>query len=282
MPPKKLTRPFKAPRQASQKRQKRVEKKQDSDDDEDNVPFSALKTVITNADKPQPIEYVGEVWKDKASPFVLITDTEEEVSEAQRRPGHLRMLSEREADETAKFGEVLRWSSDSDGDEVPIMQTLMRALKEPTKDVVVEHKDIGMKIARDFGVKGVFVGKVVAVEYDSEDVDKIEDIYVVEYTDGDREDINKEELGYANEFYVQVSGLEDDTPEGSLHTESVEEECYVPSPPVCLFISSPLYIIPFIYHPSLYHPLLISSPSDLTEEKKPDEVVQYQQPRLIY
>ena len=179
-------------------------------------------------------------------------------------------------------GEVSRWSSDSEGDEVPISQTLMRALKEPNEEESVKHKDIGMKIARDFGNKGVFLGQVVAVEYDSEDVDKNEDIYVVEYTDGDREDINKEELGYANEFYVQVSGLEDDTPEGSLHTESVEEECYVPSPPVCLFISSPLYIIPFIYHPSLYHPLLISSPSDLTEEKKPDEVVQYQQPRLIY
>jgi hypothetical protein len=31
MPPKKLTRPFKAPRQATQKRQKNLEKQQDSD-----------------------------------------------------------------------------------------------------------------------------------------------------------------------------------------------------------------------------------------------------------
>ena len=241
MPPKKLTRPFKAPRQATQKRQKNLEKQQDSDDDEDNVPFSALKS-LKKADIAQPIEYVGEVWKDKSSSFVLMTDTEEEVSEADSKQVDLRISSAREADEVEKFGELLRCSSDSEGDEVPITQTLIQALKEPTTDVIVEHKDIGMKIARDFGVMGVFVGKVVAVEYDSEDVDKIEDIYVVEYTDGDREDMNKDELVYGNEFYVQVSGLEDETPEGSLHTESGEEESYVPSPPVCLFTSYPLYI----------------------------------------
>ncbi len=41
----------------------------------------------------------------------------------------IKLMSEREADETAKFGEVQRWSSDSEGDEVPITQ-LMQALKE--------------------------------------------------------------------------------------------------------------------------------------------------------
>jgi hypothetical protein len=73
MPPKKLTRPFKAPRQASKKRQKSVETKQDSDDDKDNVPFSALKS-LTKEDKTQPIEYVGEVWKEKVSPFAICVD----------------------------------------------------------------------------------------------------------------------------------------------------------------------------------------------------------------
>ncbi len=135
MPPRKLRTPFKAPRQATkkgttnpgvghrkdnaewgkrmerelgqiEKRQKSVETNLDSDDDEDNVPFSALKS-ITKADKPQPIEYVGEVWKEKVSPFVLITETEEEVCQTGRRAGYAKMLSEREADETAKFGEVL-------------------------------------------------------------------------------------------------------------------------------------------------------------------------------
>ena len=184
----------------------------------------------------------------------------------------MKMMSEKETVEKESDTEVHR-SSDSEGDEVPITQTLIQALKEPTTDVIVEHKDIGMKIARDFGVKGVFVGKVVAVEYDSEDVDKIEDIYVVEYTDGDREDMNKDELVYANEFYVQVSGLEDETPEGSLHTESGEEESYAPSPPVYLFTSFPS---------SIHSLICLSSPSGRIEEKKPEEITRYQQQRLIY
>ncbi len=33
-------------------------------------------------------------------------------------PG-IRMMSEREADETVRHGEVLRWSSDEDGDNTP-------------------------------------------------------------------------------------------------------------------------------------------------------------------
>jgi hypothetical protein len=142
--------------------------------------------------------------------------------------GMMRM-SESEAVETAKFGEVLRCSTASDSEVDSGNETVLGKTNE---EGLVKHKDVGMKIARDFGKKGVFLGEVVAVEYDSEDVDKIEDIFVVEYTDGDREDMNKEELAYANEFYIQVSGIDDDTPEGSLHTESGESESYKPSPPV--------------------------------------------------
>ncbi len=36
----------------------------------------------------------------------------------------IKLLSEREADETAKFGEVLRWSDDDDKEEVPITTLL--------------------------------------------------------------------------------------------------------------------------------------------------------------
>jgi hypothetical protein len=53
---------------------------QDSDVEEDNIPFSQLQTK-TKADKPQPIEYVGEAWKEKFYPFVFITETEDQVSE---------------------------------------------------------------------------------------------------------------------------------------------------------------------------------------------------------
>ncbi len=81
MPPKKLRTPFKAPRQATkkgttspgvghrkrmerelaqiEKRQNSVETKLDSDDEQDNVSFSALKS-ITKGDKPQPIESITE------------------------------------------------------------------------------------------------------------------------------------------------------------------------------------------------------------------------------
>ena len=117
----------------------------------------------------------------------------------------------------------------SSEDDIPIVNQIQAQTNE---EGLVKHKDVGMNIARDFGKKGVFLGKVVAVEYDSEDVDKNEDIFVVEYTDGDREDMNKEELVYANEFYNQVSGIDDESPEGSLHTESGESESYKPSPPV--------------------------------------------------
>ena len=54
---------------------------QDSDDGDDNIPFSQLKEK-RKEDKPQPIEYVGDVWKEKASPFiVLITETEPKTEE---------------------------------------------------------------------------------------------------------------------------------------------------------------------------------------------------------
>ncbi len=126
-----------------------------------------------------------------------------------------KLLSGRETAEMAKNGEVSTWSSDSEGDEVPIKETIQTKTHTPE---LVQYKDIGMKVARDFGKKGVFLGEIVAVEYDSEDIDKVEDIYVVKYTDGDRDDMDKDEVLYANEFYIQVSGVDDDTPEGSPHT----------------------------------------------------------------
>ncbi len=81
---------------------------------------------------------------------------------------------------TAKFGEVQRWSSDSEGDEVLITQTLLLALKNPKEtaavtvaETTVDKKSyselIGSKVARDFGELGVFVGENVALEYDSSD-----------------------------------------------------------------------------------------------------------------
>jgi hypothetical protein len=42
----------------------------------------------------------------------------------------IRPMSEREADETARHGEPLRWSDDSEGDEVLIAQTIRQKTKQ--------------------------------------------------------------------------------------------------------------------------------------------------------
>ena len=104
-------------------------------------------------------------------------------------PG-IRALSEREADETAMHGAPLRWSSDSEGDEVPIAQTIRektkqsdiwvptaqtRALLDAAQEKAIEKETlfanvqtipegqdaVGVGIARDFGKDvGVFRGEV--------------------------------------------------------------------------------------------------------------------------
>jgi hypothetical protein len=69
----------------------------------------------------------------------------------------------------AKYGEVTRWSSDSEGDEVPIKQTIQtktKALKSNVTEVeqaIPEGQQaVGVGIlARDFGKDvGVFKGDV--------------------------------------------------------------------------------------------------------------------------
>ncbi len=60
------------------------------------------------------------------------------------------------------------------------------------------------KVSRDFGKKGIFHGEVIAVEYESSDEDKVEPIYVVEYTDGDREDFDAEQFRYGQELFDTV------------------------------------------------------------------------------
>jgi hypothetical protein len=75
----------------------------------------------------------------------------------------------------------------------------------------------------------VFQGEIVQVEYDSEDIDKVEPIYVVEYTDGDREDMDADEMQYAHELHLRRLGV--DVGNESEASGSNEEESYRPSPP---------------------------------------------------
>ncbi len=152
------------------KRQTSVETKQDSDDDDVSI-VNQIQAEIKGQDKG------------------------------------IKSMSWREADETAKFGEVQRWSTDSEVDEVPITQILVQALKK-TKETTVETKSnselIGAKVARDFGEQGVFVGEIVALEYDTDDEAKEAPFYVVKCTDGDQEDLDQEELTYALELYFHL------------------------------------------------------------------------------
>ncbi len=85
---------------------------------------------------------------------------------------------------------------------------------------------VGIKVSRDFGKQGIFHGEVMAVEYDSADKEKVEPIYVVEYTDGDREDFDAEQLRYGQELFHTVVLANE---EGSNVTSgSDEEENYRP------------------------------------------------------
>jgi hypothetical protein len=104
-------------------------------------------------------------------------------------------MSEREADETAQFGDVQRWSTDSEGDEEPITQTRLSLKKNKEKmgETKGNTEFIGTKVARDFGKQGIFFGEIVALEFDSGDEAKEDPFYVVKYTDGDQEDLDGKE-----------------------------------------------------------------------------------------
>ncbi len=152
----------------SELKEKVVSERQGSDNDEDDIPFSQIQTRVA---RPLIGKGLG-----------------------------IKLMNEREADETAKYGEPLRWSDDDDVDEVPITEFL-KCLKK-TREIPLEesssvganvsldasnqnndeHEPLqvfhpekmkGVKIARDFGKQGVYYGEVIRVEYDSEDIEKV-------------------------------------------------------------------------------------------------------------
>ncbi len=49
-------------------------------------------------------------------------------------------------------------------------------------------------------------------------MNKLEEIYVVGYTNGDREDMGKDQLAYASKFYIGVPGIADDVDGSEVHT----------------------------------------------------------------
>jgi hypothetical protein len=164
----------------------------------------------------------------------------------------VKLNSQREADEMARFGEVLRCSSDSEGDEEPITQSLLSLSK--SKETIVKTNEetkgntefIGVKVARDFGKQGVFLGEIVALEFDSGDEAKEHPFYVVRYTDGDQEDYDGNELSRALELYYKTtqkgggpavnvhecSSEQSDDGNETISSGSDDEDNYIPSPEV--------------------------------------------------
>ncbi len=161
----------------------------------------------------------------------------------------IKLMSEREADEMAKFGDVVRYSSDSEGGEESITKTRLSMKKSKEKDGETKGNTefIGAKVARDFGKQGIFFGEIVALEFDSDDEAKEDPFYVVKYTDGNQEDLDGKELSYALELYHKTknkngdksipvsSGSDDDEAhdvDDTMSSASDDEESYVPSPQV--------------------------------------------------
>ncbi len=75
----------------------------------------------------------------------------------------IRMLSERQADETAEYGEMQRWSDDEKAKLVPIThlaESLMKTSQTSRTEEEAEcpEKMVRSKIARDFGKRGIFLG----------------------------------------------------------------------------------------------------------------------------
>ncbi len=66
---------------------------------------------------------------------------------------------------------------------------------------------------------------------------KCEPIYVVEYTDGNREDMDGEELQYAIDLYNECNGTKEKA--SVANSESDEDESYQPSPEVSSFPLTP-------------------------------------------
>ncbi len=70
--------------------------------------------------------------------------------------------------------------------------------------------------------------------------EKVEPIYVVEYTDRDREDMDGEELQYAIDFYYECKRQKKKA--RAVDVESDEDETYQPSPQVSSFPLTPIII----------------------------------------
>jgi hypothetical protein len=96
-------------------------------------------------------------------------------------PKGIKRMSEREADECARHGEVLRWSTDDEEDKEPEL-------------FLKGHVNLGKIVAKFFDTV-LFVGTVTEVIPRRRDF-----LYKVTYEDGDQEDMDEAELLYVLEL----------------------------------------------------------------------------------
>ena len=138
-----LRKQFKAPRQV---RKEKGTARQSESDVDDDIPFSQLREKV-------------------------IAETQDSLTEKERprqvKEKMFRLLNEREADETAMFGEVITWSDDENATEVTLSQ-LAESLKGPISETLQTEEDscivpqnsvqhveaVGTKVAKDFGCLG--------------------------------------------------------------------------------------------------------------------------------
>jgi hypothetical protein len=224
MPRTKITSAFKAPRQVTGK-------EGGSGKDEVEGPL-----VTGRRHRKDNSEWGKRMEKELAQ---IEKRSEVAVQKTARRQIHLD--SGRETDEISKTGDVITYVSES---PVTMTTTMVletveandeaKALDTGSVHIPIHNAAVGKKIAKDFGKQGIFFGEVQSVEYDSDDAEHKAPFYVVDDTDGDKEDFNEQELDYGCELALQIALDDQDANEPSDDFPSDgEEESYRP-PKVCL------------------------------------------------
>ena len=159
--------PFRAPRSRGEKTEVRVHRKDNSARFKEmerwmdkNLTGEGVAVTAREANEGSPAN------AREANKAVCNTSDEEDnlpihTTIIPKRKG-IKLMSEREANEMAQFGEVQRWSSDSEGDDEIIAKTIQT---QAIPTIPEGQEAVGSGIARDFGKDmEVFKGKVMHVQ----------------------------------------------------------------------------------------------------------------------
>ena len=86
---------------------------------------------------------------------------------------------------------------------------------------------IGETICRKFGLDGIFYGTINAFRKE----DDVE-LYTVRYSDGDQEDLDREEYNFAYALWLKEEGWEPDEVDAESKLESGSEDNYIEDVPL--------------------------------------------------